>query len=131
MATSDERRWNRNARHTSATTINSSTSVPLRLETARPMSAERSYVVTISTPSGRLRLRFSSFARTALMVESAFSPWRMTTMPPATSPSPLSSAMPRRISGPSRISATCASMIAWPAEPTPSGTWRKSSTLFR
>ena len=42
----------------------------------------------------------SSLALTASMVVRAFLPERMTTTPPATSPWPSSSAMPRRISGP-------------------------------
>ena len=65
-----------------------------------------------SAPSGRRRERSrrrpaspgfscSSFALTASIVSSAFLPERSTTMPPTTSPSPSSSAMPRRISGPS------------------------------
>ena len=40
------------------------------------------------------------------MTLSAFSPWRITTMPPTTSPSPSRSATPRRISGPSATVAT-------------------------
>ena len=43
----------------------------------------------------------SSLALTASMVVRAFLPERMTTTPPATSPWPSSSAMPRRSSGPS------------------------------
>jgi hypothetical protein len=39
-------------------------------------------------------------AFTAAIVSSAFFPERMTMMPPATSPSPFSSAIPRRIPGP-------------------------------
>jgi DNA-binding transcriptional LysR family regulator len=42
IATNDERRWKRNAKHTSATTANSSSSFWRRLATARSMSAERS-----------------------------------------------------------------------------------------
>jgi len=39
---SPERTWNRNTRHTSATTMNSSSSLRLRLSTARWISVERS-----------------------------------------------------------------------------------------
>ena len=53
MATSEERTWNRKAMHTRPTTRNSSNSLRHKLSTARPMSAERSYTVKISTPSGR------------------------------------------------------------------------------
>ncbi len=42
---SPERRWNRNTKQTSATTRNSSSSLPLRWSTARWISEERSYVV--------------------------------------------------------------------------------------
>ncbi|MNS78777.1 hypothetical protein D3C72_1124080 [compost metagenome] len=41
-ATSAERRWNRKTAQTSATTMNSSTSLPRRLSTARSISSERS-----------------------------------------------------------------------------------------
>ncbi len=99
-ATSDERRCSRNATHTSATTANSSSSLPRRWSTARSISAERSYTGTISTPGGSPGFSCSSFALTAWIVSHAFLPERSTTMPPVTSPSPSSSAMPRRISGP-------------------------------
>ena len=42
IATNAERPWNRKARHTKATTMNSSTSLSRRLSTARSISAERS-----------------------------------------------------------------------------------------
>jgi hypothetical protein len=48
------------------------------------------------------------------MTSSAFSPNRMTTMPPTTSPRPSSSAIPRRMSGPSRTDATSATRIGVP-----------------
>ena len=42
MATNDERRWYRKAKHTSATTMNSSSSLPVRFSTERLIKAERS-----------------------------------------------------------------------------------------
>ena len=56
----------------------------------------------------------ASFALTASIVSSAFLPERMTMMPPATSPSPSSSAMPRRISGPTCTRATSPSATGTP-----------------
>ena len=100
IATSAERTCQRNSAQTTATTINSSSNLPLRLSMARSMSWLRSYVVTISTPSGRLLFSVSSLSFTAAITSRAFLPERRITTPPATSPSPLSSAMPRRISGP-------------------------------
>ncbi len=64
------------------------------------MRPERSYVGTISTPGGNPAFSSVSFRFTASMVSSAFLPERMTMMPPVTSPSPSSSAIPRRSSGP-------------------------------
>ncbi len=63
-------------------------------------------MVTTSTPFGSEGFSSSSFALTRSMTLSAFSPGRITTMPPTTSPSPSRSAMPRRISGPSATVAT-------------------------
>ncbi len=71
-------------------------------------------MVTTSTPSGSDGFSSSSLAFTRSMTPSAFSPWRITTMPPTTSPSPLKSATPRRISGPS---ATVATSFTWMGVP--------------
>ena len=88
-------------------------------------------MVTISTPSGRLRCSSASRAFTAAMVFEAFSPQRMTTTAPTTSPSPLSSAMPRRICGPMRNSAMSDSTTGVPLASTPSGTSARSSRPSR
>ncbi len=109
-----DRMWNRNTKHTSATTMNSSSNLRFRLSSARPISAERSYVVTISTPAGRLPFSSSSFAVTRSMVARALSPLRITMTPPTASPWPSSSPMPRRISGPRRTSATSRSSTGVP-----------------
>jgi hypothetical protein len=71
-------------------------------------------VVTISTPGGRLPCSSASLALTAAIVSCAFLPERRITTPPATSPSPSSSAMPRRISGPIWMVATSPSRTGTP-----------------
>ena len=76
-------------------------------------------------------MRLSSFAFTASIVSSAFLPERITMMPPATSPSPSSSEMPRRISGPTCTRATSESRTATPASVVASGMRRKSSSDLR
>ena len=93
IATSAERTCQRNSAQTTATTINSSSNLPLRLSMARSMSWLRSYVVTISTPSGRLLSAFPvcPSRRRSLLGRFAGS---QDHHPPATSPSPFSSAMP-------------------------------------
>ena len=63
-------------------------------------------MTTTSTPGGRLGASCANFSLTASMVARAFFPERITTTPPATSPSPSNSAMPRRISGPTCTMAT-------------------------
>ena len=131
MATSALRRWNRNTRQTSATTANSSSSLPPRLRTARSIRPERSYTGTISTPAGRPRCSSVSLALTAAMVCSAFLPERMTITPPTASPWPSSSPMPRRISGPIWMRATSPSRTDTPASVVVSGMARKSSSVFR
>ncbi|MNE05127.1 hypothetical protein D3C80_976810 [compost metagenome] len=98
---------------------------------ARWIRSERSYTVTISTPSGRLFLSSASRFLTPSMVCWAFSPKRMTMMPPTTSPSPLSSATPRRLWGPVTTSATSPSSSGAPRTLVPSGICFRSSTLFR
>ena len=130
MATIDERIWNKNTTHTKATTINSSINFELKLSSAWVIRFERSYTGMISTPSGRPFLSDSSFSFTSLMVASAFSPKRITTTPPVTSPSPFSSAIPRRICGPSFISATSRNCSGVPLALVPSGMASKSATLL-
>jgi hypothetical protein len=51
--------------------------------------------------------------------------YRTTTMPPTVSPSPLSSAMPRRISGPNSTLAICPRRIGTPLSPTPNRDFSK------
>ena len=98
-ATSAERACSKKTRHTSATTIISSSSFWLKLLTVFSISSARSYTVTSSTPSGRPFCNSASLRFTAAMVLNAFSPCRMTIIPPTTSPSPFSSAIPRRAPG--------------------------------
>ena len=90
----------RKIRMISATTISSSISVCLILPIDARISSERSYAVTIVTPSGRPGSSSLILAFTRSMTRSAFSPWRMTTIPETTSPWPFRSATPRRMSGP-------------------------------
>src|SRR5881394_3690239 len=58
------------------------------------------------TPAGRDDLISSIFFLTPSMTLSAFSPYRITTIPPTVSPLPSSSAIPRRISPPRCTAAT-------------------------
>ena len=71
-------------------------------------------MVTTSTPSGRDGPSSASLVFTRSMTLRAFSPWRITTIPPTTSPWPSRSATPRRISGPS---ATLATSFTWMGVP--------------
>ena len=96
--TSALRTCSRNSVHTSATMIDSWISVSVSVSIARWISSERSYTALISTPSGRPGFSSSIRALTPSITSSAFSPKRATTMPDTTSPSPLSSATPRRSS---------------------------------
>ena len=101
IATSAERRWNRNTTQTSATTMNSSISLSLQIvDRALDEAASGRRSARSRRPAAGSASASASFALTASMVSSAFLPERMTMTPPATSPSPSSSAMPRRISGP-------------------------------
>ncbi len=102
MATKAERTWNRNSTHTSITTDE-------LLDQSSPTgSLWRDRSARIGRRSARSRRRSGSpacsacsFVFTAAMVASALVPERSTITPPTTSPSPSSSATPRRISGPS------------------------------
>ncbi len=99
-ATSAERRCSRNARHTSATTANSSISLSRRWST-RALDQLGAVVGRHDLDTRRqallelVELRLHRADRLQ-----AFLPERSTMIPPTTSPSPSSSAMPRRISGP-------------------------------
>ena len=109
MATSAERRWSRKTTQTSATIRLSSVSVCFKVAMARSISSERSYVVTMLTPSGRLALISAILVLTLWMTSSALTPKRAMAMPDTTSPSPFNSVMPRRSSATSStrpISAT-------------------------
>ena len=74
ITTNDDRRWNKNAKQTNTTTINSSSNFPERLSIALWIRSERSYTVIISTPSGRLLFNSSRRVLTPSMVCCAFSP---------------------------------------------------------
>ena len=100
MGTRAEGMCQRKIMITMLTIMSSSINVLLRVSIDRSIKSARSYVVTISTPGGSEGLNSSSFARTRSMTFSAFSPKRMMTMPPTTSPSPFRSATPLLISGP-------------------------------
>ena len=76
--------------------------------------------MTTFTPFGSDGSMSFSFCFTRSMTLRAFSPLRITTMPPTTSPLPSRSATPRRISGPSETR---------PTSPTVSGVPR--SFVFR
>ena len=97
-------------------TISSSRSC-FRWSMARWIRSDRSYVVTMVAPSGSDGLTSSSRCLTRSMTARAFSPWRITTTPPATSPLPSRSLTPRRISGPS---------ATWPTSRTRTGVPRAS-----
>ena len=105
-ATSSLRACRRNRMHTSATTVISSSSVSLSVAIDRSMRSLRSYPASMPTPAGSVSSTLRSFAWTFSMVVRAFSPNRITTIPPTASPSPFQSSAPRRISDPSRASAT-------------------------
>ena len=106
IATSALLTCSRNTTQTSATITLSSRSVVFNVSMARWMRSERSYTVLSVTPSGRPLLISSIFALTLWITSSAFWPNRATTMPCTISPSPSSSASPRRSSGPSSTRAT-------------------------
>ena len=73
---------------------------------ARSINDALSYVVTISTPLGRLLASCFSLALTFWITSLALSPILMTTTPPTTSPLPFSSATPLLSCGPVLILAT-------------------------
>ena len=106
MATSALLTCSRNTTQTAATISDSSSSVVVSVRIARWIRSERSYTASIDTPSGSPG--FSSSMRFLMLsiTRSAFSPNRATAMPETTSPSPFSSAIPRRSSGPSSTRAT-------------------------
>ena len=110
-ATSDERRWNRNTAMTSTMMARICTTLVPRVCTDARISPLRSYTGTICTPGGSEALRSASLCLTRSMTARAFSPERMTTMPPTTSPRPSRSAMPRRRLGPTCTVATSAVIV--------------------
>ncbi len=89
MGTSAEGMCQRKRRMTSETMIISMMSSFFSVSIERRMRSDRSYTVTSSTPSGRDGFISSSFSLTRSMTLSAFSLWRMTTIPPTVSPMPL------------------------------------------
>ncbi len=93
------RRCSRKSAMTAATTIISSTRVCRSVSMARSMSAARSYAVTTSTPGGSASRNPARRVRTRSMTSRALAPWVITTTPETTSPSPSSSATPRRGEG--------------------------------
>ncbi len=114
-----------------ATTINSSRSLKLKLSIARSISWLRSYVVTTSTPSGRLALSVSQLGFNSRNNLSCVLPERRMIAPPATSPSPLSSDTPRRISGPICTRAISRKYTGTPCSLVFRIIWLKSSSVWR
>ncbi len=114
MGTMADGMCQRKTRMMMETTIISSTSLSLTVAMALSMSVERSYTGRTSTPAGREALSSLSLSFTRPMTARAFSPWRITTMPPTTSPWPSRSASPRRISGPRLTVATSESRTGVP-----------------
>ena len=105
---------------TSPTISDSSRSFVRRVSMARWIRSERSYTGRTTSPPGMPGASSASRSFTRSMVASAFSPKRMTTIPPTASPRPFRSATPRRTSGASRTSATSATRMGmpWPVEAT-------------
>ena len=91
----------RKTRITIETTTISSISFDRSVSTERLIRSDRSYVVTIFRPAGSDGSISFNRAFTRSMTSRAFSPLRITTMPPTASPFPSRSEMPLRISGPS------------------------------
>ena len=83
------------------TTIASSTSVLFNVWIDAMIMSLLSYAVLISMPGGRPGVISTIFCFTRSMTAFAFSPYRMTTIPPTTCPFPSFSMEPRRISPPS------------------------------
>ena len=131
IATSAERAWKRKARHTRATIKLSSSSFPLRLAIARSMSVLRSYTGVMTTPGGSPGAISASRAFTRAIVVSAFSPKRITTIPPTASPRPSSSATPRRTAGPTETRPSSATRIGVPRGVAPITTFSMSEMDLR
>ena len=91
-----------------------SISFSFRVAMARRIRSERSYTGMMRIPGGRDGVISLNFSLTRSITASAFSPYRMTTMPPTTSPLPSSSATPRRMSGPIVTCATSCTVIGVP-----------------
>src|SRR5205823_4304530 len=82
------------------------------------------------TPAGSDPCTSRSLAFTRSITPRAFSPKRMTMMPPTTSPLPSSSATPRRMSGPMRTCATSRTRTGVPLCVARSETFSMSSIDF-
>jgi hypothetical protein len=130
-ATSELRRCSRKMAVISPTRSSSSPSLSCRLAIARRISGARSYASTTRTPAGSPDWIDASRSRTASITCSAFSPWRITTIPVTTSPRPSRSATPRRMSGPSCTRATSITRTGVPPIPVVSTTFSMSSTPLR
>ena len=127
IATSADRACSRNTMQTRATTTLSSRSLPRRFSIARSIRSLRSYTGVTTTPGGRPALTCSSFALTPWIVSRAFSPNRITTMPPTASPRPSSSAMPRRTAGPMLTRPSSATRTGVPFAVAPTTTFSMSA----
>ena len=97
---SAERKWNRKMIVTKLTITHSASKSRCSVRMDSLIRPDRSYPAWISTPEGRLGAISATLALIPLITFRAFSPVRITIMPPTASPSPCHSATPSRISGP-------------------------------
>jgi hypothetical protein len=85
----------------------------------------------MTTPGGSPAATSASRRFTASMVARAFSPKRMTTMPPTASPRPSRSAMPRRAAGPTVTRPSSATRTGTPLAVAPTTTSSMSAMDLR
>ncbi len=128
IGTSADRRCRRNPMIRTLTTDSSSIRLSLAVATDSRIRSLRSYTGMTLTPFGSAGSISFSLALIRSMTVSAFSPKRMTTIPPTTSPSPFKSARPRRMSGPNRTVATSRKRMGVPAALTPTAIFSTSAT---
>ena len=131
IATSAELPCIRNRTQTSATMMLSSSSFSRSVAMARSIRSLRSYTGVMTTPGGNPLRTCASLAFTRSIVVSAFSPKRITTMPPTASPRPSRSAMPRRTAGPIVTRPNSATRTGVPAAVAPTTTFSMSPMDLR
>ena len=131
MTTKALGQWSKKMKQTTLTATKSLMISSFRVRIELKIKSVRSYVVMIFTPAGRLGwISFFIRSFTREITLSTFSPKRMTTMPPATSPLPSRSATPLRISGPSWIPAMVFKRTGVPLPSVPTGMFSRSFRLF-